>query len=140
MLKEQSWLIPFLIFPTRETEPAKQHFFLLLQRIFYFFPCTHPLITLSFPSHILLLLQKVKVFFEKYHITLLYSLAVYTISLRLTCISTPFECFCLSHRTEMVVLFRICVMNAYWVTSNLLHRNVFCIPDCENCTIKAVSM
>ena len=59
-------------------------FFLLLQRLCYFSPYTHPIITLSFPSHILPLLQKVKVVFEKYHVTLLYSLALYTISLRFT--------------------------------------------------------
>ena len=38
MLKEQSWLIPFLIFPTRETEPAKRYFFPSASKNLLFLP------------------------------------------------------------------------------------------------------
>lgn len=140
MLKEQSWLIPFLIFPTRETEPAKWYFFPSASKNLLLLPLYtshyHPVLS---KSHFAAPSEGKSIFWKISCHSVVFTGSLYHFS-KIHFISVPFECFCLSHRTEMAVLFRICVIHAYWVTSNLLHRNVFYIPDCEDCTLKAVSV
>lgn len=100
LLKEQSWLTPFLIFPTGETEPAKPIPFpsasknLLFPRLHTY----HDHSVLS-KSHFLAPSEGKNIFQKiSYHSGVLIGSVIY--------ISVPFGCFCMFHSTEMEV-FRV---------------------------------
>lgn len=136
-MKEQSWLIPFHFFHQETGVSQSSYFFLLLQRICCFFPyTTSHYFTLSFPSHIWPPVVAAYFFF-KISCHSVFTGSLYHFLLRFTLSSNYLNASVFS-LNQMAVLFRICVIHAYWVTSNSATGTFSYIPDCKDCTLKAV--